>query len=453
MLVLMIPATSAEEPSLVWDRTYSIGISSQAFDVVQTRDGGFAIAGTTVLSEVSKLDNYIGKNYDAFLIRTDPEGRELWNRTYGTMKVSDGARTILETRDGGFIIGGYGGAYLIRTDSTGNVIWEKHNGQYPEIPSLNGLCELTDGNFIIAGEIPGNSTLDRPQWSPDAYLAEIDRKGEIIWERSYPGGYTGGFPGGVRSLDCSDNGGYLLCIYGKLSLIRTDERGLLIWSADHDTPLSYARLSPDGGAVATGLTISPETGYPALFLMKTDSWGAREWEIQSPDVWGSGRAIEVTSDGEYLATGTAIILKGGMTAEKTIPFNSAITLLKTDDDGKILWNITLSPAPYCEGMMVRETSDKGYIVLGNTADEAGQESLFLMGYLSGEVYLAKLGGEETIAEDSVQSASTSPSIHKSTYDQGTGSEGIKIPHAIAFFAWVPFVLLLAGRRKSSKSQQ
>ncbi|HUU74786.1 MAG TPA: hypothetical protein VMW63_01715 [Methanoregulaceae archaeon] len=439
LLSLLIPVTYAEEPSVEWDQIYSLGISSQALDVIQTQDGGFAIAGITVVSEVPLQHNPVGKNYDAFLIRTNGEGRELWNKTYGTTTMSDGAYTVRETLDGGFIIAGYGNAYLIRTDSSGNVIWEQHYEQSPGLGAINGVCELADGNFIIAGE----TSRDRPYWNRDAYLAKIDRNGEIIWDKLYPGGYTGGNPGGARSLDCIGDGGYLLCVHGSPALIRTDERGRLIWMADHDTPLAYARLSPDGGAIATGITVSPDTGYPVLFLLKTDSWGITEWETLSPDIWGSGSVVEVTSDGGYLATGTAIILKGGMTAEKTIPFNSAITLVKIDGDGNILWNTTLSPGPFNEGMMVRKTSDGGYIVLGNTADEAGQESLYFMGYLTGRIYLAKLGGMETTVGDAVQSASISPTAHADANGDVEEVPIMEIPIGYAPLFAILVVLIMA----------
>ena len=53
-------------------------------------------------------------NNDAYLLKTDSEGNELWSRTYGGSGTDQG-RHIVETLDQGYIISGY-------TDSYGS--WE-----------------------------------------------------------------------------------------------------------------------------------------------------------------------------------------------------------------------------------------------------------------------------------------------------------------------------------------
>jgi hypothetical protein len=469
LLGAIIFSVSASEvpPSITWDRTYSVGLESQALDIIQTRDGGYVIAGYTMISGNTTLPYDLpGWNYDAFLIRTDDDGNVLWNRTYGTTS-SDGAYAVRETGDGGFIIAGYASGehgadrYLVRTYSSGGVLWEQHFTDNPGFDTLYGVCELPNGDFIVAGE----TDKDQPYGNRVPYLARTERNGTIIWEISGVGTISGGsepFGYSSGSLDCAGDAGYLLVAEG--GIIRTNDWGAVLWTAHHDAPVTYARLAPDGGAIATGITQSPETGYIVPSVLKTDASGWTTWETLSPDVWGSGHAVEVTPDQGFLLVGTAIILKGGMQADKTIPFNSAITLVKTDKDGLILWNTTLSPAPFNEGMMVRRTTDNGYIVLGNIADEAGQEELFWMGYLRGKIYVAKLDSGNETNPVSGELLRESPSEHQtldtiseptmiSSMDSGNGERegerfpGVPIPLCTSVLAGITLSFFIIGRRR------
>ena len=453
-----VPPPLMSPPSIIWEKSYEIGLQSQALDVIQTRDGGYAIAGTSLVLNTTSISNPFGQNADAFLIRTDGEGEELWNRTYGHTW-SDGARAVRETLDGGFILAGYTSGsehhdadrYLVRTDSTGNTLWEKHYETNPGFDALNGAYALPDGNFVIAGE----TDQDQIYGNRDAYLSEIDRDGEIIWERSYPGGYREGDPGGAISLDFADDREYLISVYGNPALIRTDEKGDVIWATYNDTVLADARFSPDDGAISTGVTASMITGHPALRLLKTDSTGRTEWETLSPGVWDWGRAVEVRSDGGFLAVGTsANIFDRTQEVNYNTTYSFAILLLNTDSGGNILWTTTLSPAHYSEGIRIRETSDGGYIVLGTIADEAGLEYLLFMGNLSGKVYLAKLAGETGTTEGVMEPAESgsqvirgTPVISESGVETDTTTASPEIPLVYAPLLAILALLVLIGWRK------
>jgi hypothetical protein len=66
-------------------------------------------------------------NFDAYLIRTGPDGETLWTRTFGGSG-EDGAWSVAQAADGGFFVAGYQSSaagdrdvLLVRTDSAGNV--------------------------------------------------------------------------------------------------------------------------------------------------------------------------------------------------------------------------------------------------------------------------------------------------------------------------------------------
>jgi hypothetical protein len=105
--------------NLTWQKTYGGSSSDEACAVVQTADGGYAVAGFT--------DSYGAGNFDVYLVKTDASGNKLWQKTYGGAQ-DDGANCLQVRSDGGFILAGWtsssghGGddVYLLRTDSLGN---------------------------------------------------------------------------------------------------------------------------------------------------------------------------------------------------------------------------------------------------------------------------------------------------------------------------------------------
>ncbi len=99
---------------LEWDRTFGGSNFDSGASVQQTRDGGYIVTGynTTTIDNVgsySRLFNSdnIGR---VWLIKTDSEGIELWNETFGGTR-NDWGNSVQETRDGGYIITGVTESY------------------------------------------------------------------------------------------------------------------------------------------------------------------------------------------------------------------------------------------------------------------------------------------------------------------------------------------------------
>ncbi|MFC1501981.1 hypothetical protein ACFL6A_01050 [bacterium] len=97
-----------------------------AYYVVQVMEGGYLLVGTTT--------TFGSGNEDLWLVKTDSQGNEEWNRTYGGAGCDVGVR-ILNSWDG-YIIAGYtdsfgnGGfdAWLLLLDTNGGVLWERTMG-------------------------------------------------------------------------------------------------------------------------------------------------------------------------------------------------------------------------------------------------------------------------------------------------------------------------------------
>ncbi|MGB9959717.1 MAG: hypothetical protein ACPLKQ_04265 [Candidatus Bathyarchaeales archaeon] len=133
-----------------WNRTYGGSGFNDARALVKTSDGGYAIAGYT--DSFSRL-------FDIWFVKTDAYGAMLWNRTYGEQERLEEAYALIETCDGGFALAGYtcasgdimGGDFLlVKTDAYGNMEWNQiYKGKDDNCAYT--LIETSDGGFALAG--------------------------------------------------------------------------------------------------------------------------------------------------------------------------------------------------------------------------------------------------------------------------------------------------------------
>jgi hypothetical protein len=102
-----------------WNKTYGGAHHEWGYSVVQTSDGGFAIAGYTF--------SFGAGLSDVYLVKTDSLGIMQWNKTYGGPG-SDFGHSLVVTSDGGYAIAGYtdypgpdgyDDMFLVKTDAEG----------------------------------------------------------------------------------------------------------------------------------------------------------------------------------------------------------------------------------------------------------------------------------------------------------------------------------------------
>jgi hypothetical protein len=227
-----------------WNQTYR----GQTISLVQTSDGGYALAGSS------------GSSF--LLIKTDAAGKQLWNQTYSGQG-DELAWSVIQTSDGGYALAGgssYGG-YLVKTDSSGNMQWNLTCGGM-----LYCLIQASDGGYALAGNVISSGGGNNDFW-----LAKVDSSGNIQWNQTYNQieGSDRGWWGAWSVIQTSD-GGYALG--GSSGLVKTDSSGNLQWSLPlNGTAYSVVQTSDGGYAFAGG-----EAGifFAGAWLAGTDTYVA-----------------------------------------------------------------------------------------------------------------------------------------------------------------------------------
>jgi hypothetical protein len=145
-----------EYGNMLWNQTYGIA-NDEAYSLVRTSDGGFALAGITYIWDPANLG--VG-NYDFWLVKTDANGVMEWNRTYARTD-GDKVHSLIVTSDGGYALAGesytetFGEGiehdfWLVKTDGYGNVEWNQtYGGANREV--AYALVETSDGGYALAG--------------------------------------------------------------------------------------------------------------------------------------------------------------------------------------------------------------------------------------------------------------------------------------------------------------
>jgi hypothetical protein len=98
-----------------WDRTFGGPNFDSGASVQQTRDGGYIITGYHTITSTGISNSYsqLFRTSDlgrVWLIKTDSEGNEQWNETFGGLR-NDWGNSVQVTQDGGYFITGVTESY------------------------------------------------------------------------------------------------------------------------------------------------------------------------------------------------------------------------------------------------------------------------------------------------------------------------------------------------------
>lgn len=273
---------------IIWQKQYGDSTDCYFIDLIETSDGCLAMSGYYFPEGASSSD--------AWFMKTDIDGNEIWSFTYG-IEGKDSFHSLSETSDYGFILCGWksGPALAIKIDSSGNIEWEK---TYESISFLHSGMETSDGGYIFTGGGPLHSSLLYKLGIggfSQIFLLKTDSQGNELWIKDF-GFFSHEL--GMWVEETEDEGFILIGNYLGIGVF------LNKFQNNHFFPL-----------------------WSKIWIIKTDSDGNHKWDKKIET--GFGRCVRQTTDGGFILTGQ----RGAYNIPK------GVLLIKTDENG----NINISP--------------------------------------------------------------------------------------------------------------
>jgi hypothetical protein len=230
MLLLKLNA----QGNKIWRKTYSDPTSAgfnYGYSVQETSDSGYIVAG------VANINYYDSTRHkDVFIVKTDSLGVEEWRKLFGDIQ-DDFGSFVRQDNNGNYFISGttnsYGvgtepNMYLIKLDPAGNTLWEKTYGGNLEEKGT-GLWVTKDGGCIMTG----HSNSFSASGDFDGYIVKTDANGDTLWTKTYVG--TGEET--INSVQQTSDDGYIMA--GKTNSYGAGDFDMLLLKTDATGGLSF----------------------------------------------------------------------------------------------------------------------------------------------------------------------------------------------------------------------
>ena len=380
---------------VIWKKNYGTEQVEIGYDIKEDAAGNFIAVG---------LANYPTRSSEVWVLKIDKDGRQLWEKKYGS-KNSDAGKSIFLTTNSQIIIGGeqegsesaVNHALWLVLDKNGNKIKEQTYGgdffektQNPEnipllgpIPSkgesCNKLIPSKSGGFLFAGN---TITKARADLATDGWLVKLDEHGQLIWDKAF------GAIGGDNLFDILENkNGDIFTIgihYDKpkglysLWLSKFDALGNLIFEKKYgeknfNTAKAGLLLENDNllicgfessRAPSNVQSVNPDTlSQQQIDQLINDGWQKFRFQKERGDEWKTiyQKNIELTAE------------------QKKIRTDRDGWLGQVDTNGNLLWKKTFGGMNDDAFFSIIKDHEGNLILVGNTRSKGnGLKDIWIM---------------------------------------------------------------------------
>ena len=312
--ILAFTTSLYSQPQLLFTQLYDNGGDEMFWDIYLTSNNEYIAAGSTADTVMDNIENF-------YVVKVDTEGDIIWENTYNRDGGVNGARTIIETDDGDFMVAGesngeysalrvnadgeelwfnvYGAGnctaiielkagefmlagisnnqgYLICINGEGDVLWENDYGTQEDRNSLYAMRE-TAGGVVVSGHLynPGRNTYD-------IWVIKVNLEGDLIWDRTLQ---SDNLQKCYAMVSAPDEG-FVLAGYERIRndwlaiLLKINDEGNLLWSRTYNLDFRYHYIrglekTREGDYLIAGYV--GDQGLRLPFMLKTNSRGVMRW--------------------------------------------------------------------------------------------------------------------------------------------------------------------------------
>jgi hypothetical protein len=390
---------------LDWSKTIGGSDEDFGFSILETTDGNLAILGHTKSTDGDIIDKSLPVN-DYWLTTIDPKGEVLWTKTYGGSG-DDRGQALVQTTDGGFAMAGYsmsndGDAsnnegfhdnWLVKTDSQGHLLWEKSIG-FSGHDHAYALIPTNDAGFLMAGflDVTASGGLGNANRNANSttrhgvgefWCHKLDSQGNIQWQRFFGGSAND------RAYDVlqTNDGGYLLTGFSESNdfditdskgtydywVIRLNASGDLLWQKSFggsgiDQARKLIKAEDNtyiivGNSFSDDINVSSNIGGSDYWILKIDDSGDLIWDKNyGGSDFDYATSIKKSKDG-YVLCGYSKSSDNHLYANYG---DNDFWVIKINEAGDLLWQKNVGGSGLDLAYDVVETLDGHIYVIGDT---------------------------------------------------------------------------------------
>ncbi len=361
---MILSAVPPVQGGVVFQTTWGGRNSDVAQSVAIDSSGNIYVTGYT---------SSFGIGTHLFLLKFDQTGNLTWQRLWQGSQNDFGKGVAVDKSGNVYVVGytssfGAGGndVLLLKFDPSGNLIWQRTWGGASEDLG-QGIAIDSSGNIYLTG-----FTYSTPSAQPNAILLRFNSTGNLVWQRTW--GRSSGNLGQGVAVDSGGNvyvtGSTLTSKTGNMDafILKFTAGGALSWQetwngTGSDSAGYGVAVDPYNNSYVTGYTQSFGAGGDDAFIIKLGPAGNLIWQ----KTWGGsetdiGQAISIDILGYIYVAGTS---------QSFNPGHSNVFLLDLDGGGGLRWEtvwggsgsdaaygVTAAPSGY--GIVTGYVSETGY---------------------------------------------------------------------------------------------
>jgi hypothetical protein len=381
-------------------------------DIKQLSNGEFITAGWSE-SGISgdKTDASYGYA-DGWVVKFSSTLQVQWQKSYGGDSI-DILNRIIETEDGGFLLGGFSSSsvsgnktapniggfdiWIIKIDSLGGIQWQKtyggllNEGSYYAAKGVMEIIPYKNGYLlgcISASDISSTKSEDS-RGGIDYWIINISNTGNIVWDKTIGGGLTDH----LNSMSIFSTGEILLCgesksdVSGDKSsssqgyednwLVLLDSNRNIIWDktigGSFSEYLGYSTIHQDiiyvgcySDSDISGDKTESSKGGADYWVIKLDKNGTILWnKTIGGNGWEVLHSLTYTKNNQILLCGNTL---SGISGDKSENNNGEhdYWIVSIDTNSNIVWQKNIGGSTYDKADRIIEAGENSYVIAGTS---------------------------------------------------------------------------------------